>query len=87
MFIKNVAAMYYMEHAAVIADTAYIGYPSRRGESHSQDHLASTFLHDMKKGNFNNIHCCKVIDIARDHVWSDSLITGSIIGYAENIKE
>ena len=87
MFIKNVAAMHYMEHAAVIEDTAYIGYPSRRGQSHSQDHLAATFLHDMKKGNFDNIHCCKVIDIAREHIWSDTLISGSIIGYAENETE
>lgn len=84
LFIKNVAAMNYMEHAAVIEDTAYIGYPSRRGLSHSQDHIAATFLHDMKRGNFNHIHCCKVIDIAREHIWSDTLISGNVIGYAEN---
>lgn len=83
-FIKNVAAMNYIEHAAVIGDTAYIGYPSRRGEEHSQDHLAITFLSDMKRGNFNNIYCCKIIDIARDHIWSDTLISGNLVGYAQN---
>lgn len=84
IFIKNVAAMYYMEYASVIKDTAYIGYPSRRGEKNSQDHLAATFFSDMKRGNYTHIHCCKVIDIARDHIWSDTLISGSIIGYADN---
>lgn len=82
-FIQQAAAMQYLDYANVIADTAYIGLPSRRGAEHSQDNMARIFLNDMRKlGEFQNFYCCKVINTAKDFVWTDSIISGQVIGYA-----
>ena len=84
-FIQQAAAMQYIDYADVIADTAYIGVPSRRGAAHSQDNIARIFLSDMRKhGHFDNIYCCKVINISKesDFVWKEDTISGPVIGYA-----
>lgn len=84
VFVKNIAAMQYIEHATVIGDTIFVGVPSRRGLEHSQDNTAQTFLADMRsKEEFHSIRYCKVVNIGKEHFWSDSLVTGQVIGYAE----
>ncbi len=83
-FVKNVAAMQYIEYATVVGDTAFVGVPSRRGAEHSQDDLATIILQDTRKsGNFLNIKCCQVVNTAKDFVWSDTLVSGQIIGQAD----
>lgn len=86
VFAKNIAAMQYIEYATVVEDTVFVGLPSRRGVEHSQDNTAKTFLADMRKeAEFQNIRYCKVINIAKEHIWSDTLVSGQIIGYADDL--
>lgn len=86
VFAKNIAAMQYIEYATVVEDTVFVGLPSRRGVEHSQDNTAKTFLADMRKeADFQNIRYCKVINIAKEHIWSDTLVCGQIIGYADDL--
>lgn len=86
VFAKNIAAMQYIEYATVVEDTVFVGLPSRRGVEHSQDNTAKTFLADMRKeADFQNIRYCKVINIAKEHIWSDTLVSGQIIGYADDL--
>lgn len=86
VFAKNLAAMQYVEYATVVEDTIFVGLPSRRGVEHSQDNTARTFLADMRKeAEFQNIRYCKVVNIAKEHIWSDTLVSGQIIGYAEEL--
>lgn len=86
-FAKNIAAMQYIEYATVVEDTVFVGLPSRRGVEHSQDNTAKTFLADMRKeAEFQNIRYCKVINIAKEHIWSDTLVSGQIIGYADDLE-
>ncbi|MBO4530908.1 MAG: hypothetical protein IK017_03840 [Paludibacteraceae bacterium] len=87
-FIQNAAALQYIDYATVVKDTAYIGLPSRYGREHSQDNTASVFLLDLRKsGKFTNIFCCKVINVAQDFVWTDSIVSGQLIGYAEHTEK
>ncbi len=88
VFIQNAAALQYIDYATVVKDTAYIGLPSRYGREHSQDNTANVFLLDMRKsGKFTNIFCCKVINVAKDFVWTDSIVSGQVIGYAERTEK
>ena len=87
-FIQNAAALQYIDYATVVKDTAYIGLPSRYGREHSQDNTANVFLLDLRKsGKFTNIFCCKVINVAKDFVWTDSIVSGQVIGYAEHTEK
>lgn len=81
-FVKNMAAVNYLEDASVVGDTMYIGCSSRRGEEHFQDNLARTFLHDMRKAGYTHIQCCRVISTSHEFVWTDTLIQGRTIGFA-----
>lgn len=85
-FVKNMAAVNYLEDATVVGDTMYVGCASRRGEEHFQDNLARTFLHDMRKAGYTHIQCCRVISTSHDFVWNDSLVQGRTIGYAAEGK-
>ena len=87
-FIQNAAVLQYIDYATVVKDTAYIGLPSRYGREHSQDNTANVFLLDLRKsGKFTNIFCCKVINVAKDFVWTDSIVSGQVIGYAEHTEK
>ena len=87
-FIQNAAALQYIDYATVVKDTAYIGLPSRYGREHSQDNTANVFLLDMRKsGKFTNIFCCKVINVTKDFVWTDSIVSGQVIGYVEHTEK
>lgn len=81
-FVENMAAVNYLEKATVVADTMYVGCPSRRGEAHFQDNLARTFLHDMRRAGYVHVQCCRVISTSHDYVWNDSIVTGRVIGEA-----
>lgn len=81
-FVVNMAAVNYLDLATVVADTMYIGCPSRRGEEHFQDNLARTFLHDMRKAGYQHISCCRIISTSHDYVWNDSIVQGKKIGEA-----
>lgn len=85
-FIRNMASTQYMDYATVIGDTAYLGLPSRRGLEHSKDNDAKSFLYDLRKyGKFTHISACLVVNISKDFVWSDTLVSGQIIGYADSL--
>lgn len=85
-FVVNMAAVNYLDLATVVADTMYIGCPSRRGEEHFQDNLARTFLHDVRKAGYQHINCCRIISTSHDYIWNDSIVQGKKIGeaFAEN---
>ncbi len=85
-FVVNMAAVNYLDLATVVADTMYVGCPSRRGEEHFQDNLARTFLHDVRKAGYQHINCCRIISTSHDYVWNDSIVQGKKIGeaFAEN---
>ncbi len=81
-FVSNMAAVNYLDMATVVADTMYVGCPSRRGEEHFQDNLARTFLHDMRRAGYTHIQCCRVISTSHDYIWTDSIVSGKKIGEA-----
>lgn len=81
-FVANMAAVNYLDMATVVADTMYLGCPSRRGEAHFQDNLARTFLHDMRRAGYDHIRCCRVISTSHDYIWNDSIVDGRTIGEA-----
>lgn len=81
-FVTNMASINYLDMATVLADTIYVGCPSRRGEEHFQDNLARTFLHDMRRAGYDHIHCCRIISTSHDYVWNDSIVSGRRIGEA-----
>lgn len=85
-FVVNMAAVNYLDLATVVADTMYVGCPSRRGEEHFQDNLARTFLHDVRKAGYQHINCCRIISTSHDYIWNDSIVQGKKIGeaFAEN---
>ncbi len=85
LFVQNAAALQYIDYATVVKDTAYIGIPSRRGKEHTYDNLAKTFLTDVRKsGNFTNIVSCIIVNTAsKGIIWSDTLVSGQVIGYAD----
>ncbi len=87
VFIKNLAALQYIDYATVVGDTAYLGIASSRGTVHGQDNIASIFLNDIRKnGKFTLVKACRVVNVARDFVFEEDSVSGQTIGYAE-VKE
>lgn len=84
VFIKNLAALQYIDYATVVGDTAYLGVPSSRGTLHGQDNIAAIFLKDIRKnGQYTAVKACRVVNVARDFVFTDSIVSGQTIGYAD----
>lgn len=84
VFIKNLAALQFIDYATVVGDTAYLGIASSRGTVHGQDNIASIFLNDIRKnGKFTTVKACRVVNIARDFVFEEDSVSGQTIGYAE----
>ena len=87
VFIKNLAALQYIDYATVVGDTAYLGIASSRGTVHGQDNIASIFLNDIRKnGKFTSVKACRVVNVARDFVFEEDSVSGQTIGFAE-VKE